>query len=322
MKVLIITPAPEGSGTGNWVTAERWANHLRALDHEVDIARHFRGQSCDLLVALHARRSAQAIKEFRAAHPALPIVVVLTGTDLYSDLPDDLQARTSVELATLLVVLNPLGGQRLEPHLRNRVRVVVQSVDVAELEAIKDTEAATGDFQVCVVGHLRPVKDPFLTAEAASGLDSTSAIRVVHLGNALTEPDRLEAERLERELPRYRWRGLVGRDEVLRVMASSRVHVLTSKMEGGANALCEAIAVGTPTLSTRIDGSVGILGDDYPGFFPVGDAPALRELLHRVETDPAFCEALKQHCVALQPMVTPATERATIAAIMKELRQS
>ena len=264
MEILIVTPAPAGSLRGNRVTAERWATHLGELGHSVAIAERFCGQRCELLIALHARRSAAAVEAFRAAHPARPIVVVLTGTDLYADLPDDPGAARSVELATTLVGLNPLAAERLEPHLRPRVRTVVQSVDLRGVEV-----TPTKGFQICVVGHLRAVKDPFLIAEAVANLPENSDIHVVHLGMALESELERRAEALNRDQPRYSWRGQVDRDEALSVLASSRIHVLTSKMEGGANALCEAIALGVPTLATRIDGSVGLLGDDYPGFFPV-----------------------------------------------------
>ncbi len=314
MRILIVTPAPAGSRTGNQVTAQRWADHLRALNHQVEVDRQYRAQACDLLIALHARHSADSIERFRAAHPELPIVVILTGTDLYSDLPDDPKAARSVELATLLVVLNPLGSRRLLPHLRSRVRVVVQSVALPELDPV----AADG-FQICVVGHLRPVKDPFLAAEAVRSLPPESAVRLVHVGRALDERMRSLAEKEQRENARYTWRGEIPQREVFQILASSKLHILTSKMEGGANALCEAIAVGVPTLATRVDGSLGILGEGYPGLFPVGDSRALGQLLEKVEGDPSFHDALRRHCVSLQPSVEPSAERAAIGRIIDEL---
>ena len=317
MKVLVVTPAPARSSKGNWVTAKRWGDHLQALGHDVDIAQRYDDQRCDLLIALHARRSADSVEKFREAHPALPIVVVLTGTDLYSDLPDNPKAARSVELATLLVVLNPIGASHLEPHLRARVRVVVQSVSAPRPSASEITPS--DGFQICVVGHLRPVKDPFLAVHAVRELPQSSAIHIVHLGMALDDSSESRARAFHKSEPRYAWKGPVSSTEALRVLASSKLHVLTSKMEGGANVLCEAIAMGVPTLSTRIDGSVGILGQDYPGFFPVGDARALRVLLEKVESDASFHERLRQHCIKLQAMVSPEVERAAIDSLIAEL---
>ena len=81
----------------------------------------------------------------------------------------------------------------------------------------------------------------------------------------------------------------------------------------------EALASNVPVLSTRIDGSVGILGPDYPGYFPVGDAAALAGLLCRAEEDAGYLPALE---AALQParrLVEPARERAAWGALLAEL---
>jgi integrase len=44
---------------------------------------------------------------------------------------------------------------------------------------------------------------------------------------------------------------------------------------GGADAVSEAIACSVPVISSRISGSIGLLGEEYPGDFPVGDPRAL-----------------------------------------------
>ncbi len=321
MKILIVTPARLGSTKGNWVTAERWANHLGSMGHEVEIAVSYQAQSSDLLIALHARRSAASVEKFRRDHPNSPLIVILTGTDLYRDLPDDPSAVRSIELADRLVVLNALGAQRLPAILRNKVRVIIQSVTVPRLPARPSIPGTTPlGFQVCVVGHLRPVKDPFLAVRALARLPTTSAIHILHVGIALNNEMKVQAENHVRNEPRYCWRGGVSGQEVFELLAGSKLHVLTSMMEGGANVLCEAIAVGVPTLSTRIDGSVGILGDDYPGLFPVGDANALANLLNKVETDPLFYDALRRHCISLQPLVSASQERAEIGGLIAELQ--
>ena len=95
--------------------------------------------------------------------------------------------------------------------------------------------------------------------------------------------------------------------------------MVTSRLEGGANVISEAIAAGVPVLSSRIDGSIGLLGPDYPGVFPVGDTDALAALLVRCERDAAFLRALAERCVALRPLVDPARERASWRALLAEL---
>ena len=65
MRLLIVTPAPKGSRKGNRITADRWLRLLRELGHRVAIADEFRDQPCDVLIGLHARKSAASIWRFR-----------------------------------------------------------------------------------------------------------------------------------------------------------------------------------------------------------------------------------------------------------------
>jgi putative glycosyltransferase (TIGR04348 family) len=315
MNITIITPAPPGSRKGNRITARRWARLLRQLGHRVAVRQAYRGQPCDLLVALHARRSAAAVEAFRRAHPGRPVVIALTGTDLYEEIHSDPNARQALELASRLVVLQPLGIAELPERLRAKARPIYQSA-VAPRGAGPPRKDV---FEVCVLGHLRPVKDPFRAAQASRLLAPSSRLRVLHVGAALS-PDMAAQARAEAAAnPRYRWLGDLPRWKALRVLARCRLLVLTSRLEGGANVVSEAIAASVPVLSSRIPGSVGILGADYPGYFPAGDTDTLAVLLARAEGDAAFYNALKGWCRRLRPLVRPARERQSWRRLLREL---
>jgi putative glycosyltransferase (TIGR04348 family) len=315
MNITIITPAPPGSRKGNRVTALRWARLLRQLGHRAVVREVFRGEPCDLLIALHARRSSAAVHDFRCAHPGRPMILGLTGTDLYHDIHTDPVARQSLEMASRLVVLQPLGVQELPEHLRGKTRVIHQSCEAPKTIS----RPREGPFEVCVLGHLRRVKDPLRTALAARLLPSSSRTRVVHVGAALS-PGMEDKARAEAAVnPRYRWLGDLPRWRALRVLARSRLLVLTSQSEGGANVISEAIAVNVPVLSSRIPGSVGILGPDYPGFFPVGDTQELAALLTRTEADRGFYNGLRAWCRRLRPLIRPARERHSWRCLLREL---
>jgi putative glycosyltransferase (TIGR04348 family) len=321
MKITIITPAPPHSRKGNRVTAVRWSRLLRQLGHRVAIRQEYHGEGCDLLVALHARRSFTAIEHFRRLYPDRPLVVALTGTDLYDEIHKDQTARQALALASRLIVLQPLGIQELPERFRAKARVIYQSTKVPSASPDPSRGSARKRvFQVCVLGHLRPVKDPFRTAEAVRLLPPSSRIRVVHVGAALdaTMADRVRVESSVNA--HYRWLGDLPRWKTLRVLAGSRLLVLTSLMEGGANVLSEAIAAGVPALCSRIAGSVGILGEDYPGYFPVGDTRALAALLERAENDAQFYRTLKKSCQKLRPLVHPARERESWRRLLREFR--
>jgi putative glycosyltransferase (TIGR04348 family) len=317
MKIGIITPAPPGSNYGNRVTALRWAKILRKLGHQVSIAGKYDEQPFDLLIALHARRSSPSISRWRGKNPDAPLLVALTGTDLYRDIQTNTRAEESLKLADRIVVLQPRALKGLALSLRKKTRVIYQSVETKPARPRSRTPGRA--FDVCVIGHLRAVKDPFRAALASRSLPSASYIRIVQIGRAMTGA--LE-ERARREIkinPRYRWLGELPRARTLRVLTDSELCVISSRMEGGANVLSEAIVAAVPVLASRIDGNVGILGTDYPGLFRVGDTRHLARLLMRAESDPRFLAELRRRVKRLAPLFEPAREELAWASLLDEL---
>ncbi len=315
MNITLVTPASKYSRKGNRVTALRWAGMLRRLGHRVRLRRSFDDEPTDLLIALHARRSYPSVERFRQQHPDRPLFVALTGTDLYQDLPDCADARRSLEMATRLIVLQPTAIEALPLEVRDEARVIRQSVPKrARLASPRDDV-----FEVCVMGHLREVKDPFRAAKAAALLPVTSRIHVIHVGGAMDERQEALALAEADSNPRYDWTGELSRPAAMDVLGRSRLMVLSSKVEGGANVISEALSASVPILASRIDGSVGMLGADYPGFFPFGDTEALAALLRRAETDAAFYEDLANWCDRLYPLFDPAAECEAWASLLREL---
>jgi putative glycosyltransferase (TIGR04348 family) len=285
------------------------------LGHRVALAESFSGQRCDVLIAMHARRSAESIRKFRDSRPDAPLIVALTGTDLYHDIQTNRAAQRSLEWADRLLLLQPAGVGSLPAPLRGKARVIQQSAT-----GLANPSAALNSvFEVAVIGHLRAVKDPFRAAFAARSLPASSRLRVVHIGAALAAAMAQRARAEMARNPRYRWIGELSPAATKRRLARARLLVLSSRMEGGANVISEAIAVGTPIVASRISGSIGLLGEDYPGYFEVGDTLSLRQLLQRAEEEPRFYRKLKRSCNALLPLVKPQRERQDWQRLMDEL---
>ena len=311
MRIQIVTPAPPGTQHGNRVTALRWARILRELGHRVRLSQAYEGEPFDLLVALHARRSYPAIRSFSRLYPDRPLIVALTGTDVYRDLRTSRRAQTSLELATRLIVLQPKAIEEIHPRLRGKISVIFQSVRPASRKfGQRDGGGDDRSFDVCVVGHLRPVKDPFRAALAARLLPPQSRIRILHFGAALSSEMASFARAEMQRNPRYHWRGERPRWRLQRILARSVLCVLSSKLEGGANVLSEAIVNRLPVLASRIPGSIGILGEDYPGYFHVGDTEQLALLLERAEDDSDFLRLLQSRCARCLPLFQPDREKA------------
>src|SRR5262249_3082520 len=119
--------------------------------------------------------------------------------------------------------------------------------------------------------------------------------------------------------PRYRWHGELSRHHTLRLLAASKVCVISSLMEGGANVLSEAILESVPVLASRVGGNVGILGKDYPGLFRTGNTHELMRLMLKVETDRKFLRNLQQHVGKLVSMFAPERERKAWSGLLAEL---
>ena len=216
MNIGLITPAPPRTRHGNRVTALRWSAILKRLGHRVTIAQHYADESFDLLIALHARRSHASIKRFQRLHPDRPLIVALTGTDLYRDLKTSRQAWRSLELATRIIALQPEALKELPEALQHKTRVIYQSV--RPFTSLRTPHSA---FRICVIGHLRAVKDPFRAAMAARRLPASSRIQIIHIGKAMTEAMQRRAQREMKINPRYEWRGELSPSQTRRILASS-----------------------------------------------------------------------------------------------------
>ena len=315
VRISLVTPAPPRSRLGNRVTASRWATILRGLGHQVTVRQDYAGEACDLLVAIHALRSAGAVAAFRARWPERPVVVLLAGTDVYGGLYEE-GGGAVLDAADRVVTLQHLAIDELNDMHRPKARTIVQS---ARPTPGPGPSPQARRFDVSVVGHLRPVKDPFRTAVATRRLPQGSRIRVLQLGEPLTPAMDRRARALETAHPRYVWKRGLPAWHTRRLLKRSQAMVISSVSEGGANVVSEAVADGVPIVASRIPGNVGLLGDDYPGYFPVGDATALRGLLVRCETDPGFLVELRAAGAPLRALVHPDRERAAWATLLDEL---
>jgi putative glycosyltransferase (TIGR04348 family) len=317
MKIVLITPSGPTARTGNRVAASRWAGILRRLGHRVRVAADYDGAPADLMVAVHAWRSAAAIAAFKTRYPDRPVVLQLSGTDIYGYLASDPKPTlSSMELSDRLVALNDLAWRKVPKRLRARLQVIHQSA-----EPLRRQPSRRG-MVISVIGHLRDVKDPLRAAEAARLLPADSTIRIEQVGRAYT-PQWAKRARTEMAAnPRYRWRDDVPRAEVRRLLGRSHAMVISSLSEGGANVISEAAVAGVPILASRVDGNVGLLGARYPGYFPFGDTKALAALMQRLECDARFARRLSDAVLARASLFIPRREVAAWRQLLRGLRQA
>jgi putative glycosyltransferase (TIGR04348 family) len=323
-QVFIASPALRSANNGNWQTANRWSRFLSA-DYAVSVGaewpavgRHHEPPAC--LIALHARRSAPTIASFAAACPERPLVVVLTGTDLYRDIRVDDSARHSLDVATHLVVLQPEGLAEIPVNLRAKCRVIYQSAPARRTDVRAAHRRQT--FDVVLVGHMRAEKDPHTPMRALERLPDDSRVRLIHIGRALEDEYRLAAQALQARawpaVQRYVWHAGLPHGATLRHIAKADAMVISSVMEGGANVIIEAVNAGVPILASHIPGNIGMLGHDYDGYFPPHDDVALARLLDQASRDSAFINALLQQCARRAPLFAPAAEQKEVIGLVRD----
>jgi putative glycosyltransferase (TIGR04348 family) len=272
------------------------------------------GSRADALIALHARRSAASVAQFRSASQGR-IAVVLTGTDLYRDLPGSEEAVASLDLADRIVVLQEDAPRLLlRASWRGKAQVIFQSA--ARLPTLRKKSGFLG----CVaVGHLREEKDPRTLFAAVGLLPADLAITVRHIGAALDPALGREARALERHDARYRYTGALPHGLTRAALKAAHVLIHPSIAEGGANVIVEAITAGTPVIASRISGNVGMLGRDYPGYFEPGDASGLARRLVQALQEPGYLRGLRAACAARSALFRPAAESRAMRRLVARL---
>ncbi len=322
-RVLIISPAVANANNGNWQTARRWSRMLRPAFH-VTVAQAWNGEPFDVVLALHARRSADSIAAWAQAQgvtaTARGLGVVLTGTDLYRDIQTDAMAQASLRFAKHLVVLQECGPDALPHTLRLKTRVIFQSAG-----SRKPVQKTRQHLRAVMVGHLRDEKSPQTLFEAACILKDSPDILIDHIGESLDASLGSQARATAAACPGYRWLGGLSHETTRRHIQRAHLLVHPSRMEGGAHVIMEAVCSGTPVLASRIAGNVGMLGEDYPGYFAHGDAQGLADLLVRCREDQTAPDPdtlyakLEDRCARRVPLFAPETERAALTRLVNDL---
>ncbi len=321
-RVVIVCPATPASNNGNWRTAWRWQRLLQGVAAVRTVQQWPDAQAGhdDVLLALHARKSAPSIAAWHAQHGARGLGVALTGTDIYPDITRDAVAMASLEMAASLVVLQEQALQALPEIHRAKTRVIFQSC--GQRQPLAKT---THHLRVLMVGHLREEKNPAMLWRAVRAIAPDAGILIDHIGDALAPALAREAKATARDCPHYRW--LQGLSHQATLQRIQRAHLLvhTSRSEGGAIVISEAIRSGTPVLATRIDGNVGLLGADYGGLIGPDDDRALVAKLLQCRSEQLAGQAgllldWRSQCQRRSALFEPATERAALLRWVKALR--
>ena len=319
--VVIYSPMPLVSGKGNAVSALRIAGLLREAGIEAAATDQPAAETADILVVLNAWRSAPVALDWKARHPARPLIAVLTGTDIFPDFPSHPEVIPALDAADAIVAWHAGSVAQLPERFRAKTRVIHKSAPEipADMPLRRALPEPPARIEVLVIGHLREVKDPFRAADAARLLPLDSRIHILHAGEALSADMAARATREMAENPRYTWLGGITRDALWQHLRTASLTVNSSFAEGGANAVVESLRCGVPVLASRIPGNTGLLGSDWPGLFDTGDTAALATLLQRINDQPAFYPELLAATAERALLFVPEMEKAGWRALIRDL---
>lgn len=163
----------------------------------------------------------------------------------------------------------------------DRTRIDVVTNPAPPPAEVRAADLAPGTF--VFVGRLTEQKALPVLLEA---LASVPGARLDVLGDGPERPS-LDAAVAARGLgDRVRFLGAVPREQVLEHLAGARAAVLSSAWENLPHAAVEALAVGTPVISTAVGGVPEVVHDGRNGLLvPPNDPGALAEALRAVLVD-------------------------------------
>lgn len=343
----ILTPFGQKSGMGNWRTASRYAQMLRASGinasiyepSQIDDACTHSGQRT-VAIVLNAARSADAV--FAFVKEQIPVMLVMTGTDLYGALAPAQSGSAryqtteqALHLARLIVVLQAEAGEEIRrrwPLLADRVHCLIQtSAPRKPYAPVMTPNSKTVRF--LVAGHIREEKDPrtafvgfhraFPDGWAVRSGGRRVPVRLIHVGSHQDKTLAQELIRLGAQYPGILLEGPLSHAQTLRQMTHVHCLIQTSISEGGALVVSEAVACRLPVIASAIPAHRGQMGADYPGFFRTGDPDDLARVFMRFVSDDAFVEQLRERGLALaSTLASPSSEREALARLIRQLSES
>ena len=262
---------------------------LRVHAYATMIARYVREARPHVLVSALPGADAAAVCAAELTERAVPVVVTVRNVpeDYYA--PEWLAAsRTLYPLADAVVAVSRGVAESVQRSLRvdaGRVRAIYNPIPADSIRRLAQEEVTHPWFAdgappvVLSVGREAPSKDYPTLVEAFGLVRREVDSRLVILGR-LSAPYRARLESLARGLGVEGTLGFVDFDEnPFRYMRRAGLLALSSRSEGLPGVILEALACGTPVVSTDAPcGPREILGGwgDLP---PVGDAPALARAL-------------------------------------------
>jgi len=294
MRILIVIPEQDRP-SGNWVTARRFQQGLEKLGHRVmliETSMHGKG-SFDQEVIEFAPEVALLLHAYRSGKPWLesilmqkvPMVVMLTGTDVNHGLDDPKQSgiiQAVVSQAIFVILHNPIIAKGLVkkwPGIAECIRIISPGVALGQKPC--DLRSILGISQALPLflmpAGLRPVKGVIGLLQIFDRLEGKpTAFHLAICGPVLDED---YGRRCLAEVAMRRWAsylGVIPPEAMAAAMSGADVIINNSMSEGLANSLLEAASLGIPILARNNPGNAALVRHEVNGLLFDDDQECLR----------------------------------------------
>lgn len=287
---------------GNYITG--FINNIRRI---VSLRKAIRATHPDVIISFLLRTNVRVL--FASLGLKIP-VIISERSDPFLAQPGrlwKLLARLTYPLATNITVFTAHAASYFSFPLRAKLRVIPNPVFPLNYKASVQNEQQ----RLVAVGRLEYVKGFDLLLKAFALVQQQFPTARLTIWGEGSKRKELESLRDELGLtPHVHFPGTT--KEVMKALAEADLFVQTSRWEGFGNALCEAMAVGLPVISTSCSGPKEIIRNGIDGqLVPVENVDALANTMLDLLRDFSKRQLLAKNALEI-------TKRFAVPAIMKQ----
>lgn len=334
MRIALISPYSTGPLRGNIITVDRISRFLRQIEVETlvlpvdvlsapEMERQIRSFAPHVIHSFHAHYCGGRAR-YLAARLNLPVVLTITGSDLYDPvMRNHSDTVRAIRAAQAVVCFGDREAAELAEHfpsVADHIVVIPQGVERLPVAASDSFGVAEGAFVLLVPAALRPVKQiEFPLKELAPLMSRLPAVQLVIAGGIIDQDYAATIRTLVCDTPYAVWLGEIPRKQMGALYRRADVVLNCSRSESMPNTLLEAMALSRPVLANDIPGNRSIISHDNTGLL-YHDTDSFCEGVVRLVEDAELRSTLGQHAgECMRDAFSPESEAAHYLHLYRSL---
>lgn len=186
-------------------------------------------------------------------------------------------------------------GFRFHERVKNKSEILYNIIDVESLYQRMHTDNASYDFDVIYAGRITYQKDPLRMINIFSKLvEKKGDLRIAVVGCGDMED---EARRMSSDLKLKSNVFFLGyMSNPLKIIHDSKILIMTSRWEGTPMVALESMALGTPIVTTPVDGLKDVIVNGDTGFMSDDDDELVGAIIRLLE-DERLLKLMRAKCI-------------------------